>query len=309
MGEIKPLSRNFATFRLTNTGDATLHIGSVTKCCGAAVKLDKEEIAPGETCALIVDYVAPQDGGALRRSISFATNDPKNPRVDLTITGKVVATLAWTPTRFEIAPYTENVVCPEIKLKSLDGKPFAIKGFSATGECLTADFDPNNKASEFAMKLKADRAKLQSLTVPIGLVKIQLVHPDYQAIYVEFRIKRAVEISPAGITVFNAERGQPVIRALQLQDNRTGSNGDVSACIESVAFKNGSRVETRGVTKAGKGCEINLALWPAEEKKSESFWNDELLVRLKGGPLLTVPVHVFYKIQAVSSEKNPASSL
>ncbi len=64
MGEIKPLSRNLVTFRLTNTGDAALRIGSVTKCCGAAVKLEKEEIAPGETCGLTVDQVAPQEGGS-----------------------------------------------------------------------------------------------------------------------------------------------------------------------------------------------------------------------------------------------------
>ena len=306
---IRPGSTSKASIRLMNPGSGTLEIAEVKQCCGTVAKIDKKELAPGESATLTVECNAGLVAGKFGKKIGILTNDPKNPRTDVMLTGEVVPTLSWTPAHFEIAAYQENIVCPEIKIKSLDGAPFAVKGFLATGQCLSADFDASNKANELTLKPKVDRAKLLAATFPNGRVRIELDHRDYQAIELDFHIKPAIEVTPPRIMVFNADAGQPLLRALQLHDNRSDSNADLSASIESIAFKNGSRVEMRGVTKVGRGCEMSLALWPAGDKKSESLWNDELLVRLKGGPLLTVPVHVFYKIQAVSSAKNPASGL
>jgi len=306
--QIRPSSTNTVSFRLTNTGGGTLKITDVKQCCGTVAKIDKKELGPGENAVLTVECNAGQAAGKLSKKIGIVTNDPKNPQTELTITGEVVPTLLWAPTRFEIAAYKENVVCPEITIKSLDSTAFALKGFSATGQCLTADFDPCNEARELTLKPRVDRVKLIAAEFSTGRVRIDLAHRDYQAIELDFDIKPAIGVTPPRIMVFNAEAGKPVLRTLQLQDNRTDSTGDLSGGIESVAFKNGARVEMRGVTKIGRGCEMNLALWPASERKNESFWNDQLLVRLKGGPLLSVPVHVFYKVQSLSGEKSPPSS-
>lgn len=305
--KVRPGSTNTASSRLTNSGGSRLRITEVKQCCGVVAKIDKRELASGESATLTLECQAGQMGGKFGKKIAIMTNDPKSPQIVLTLAGEVVPTLSWTPTRFEIPAYRENPVCPEIKIKSLDGTPFAVKGFMATGQCLTADFDANNKASELTLKPKADRVKLAAAAFSNGRVRIELAHRDYQTIELDFDIKPAIEVTPLRIMVFNAESGKPVVRALQLQDNRLETKAEISTSIESVAFKNGSRIEMRGVTKVGRGCEISLALSPAGGQKSEAFWSDQLLVRLRGGPLLTVPVHVFYKIQAVSTGTSPAS--
>jgi len=309
VGEIKPGSASSATFRFRNAGGSTLKITDVRQCCGTVVKIDKRELAPGESAALTVECQAGQAAGRLSKKIGIVTNDPKNPTIELAITGEIIATLSWTPARFEIAAYEKNVAGPEIKIKSLDGTPFAVRGFSATGECLTADFDPSIKASEFTLKPKVDRAKLEAQTSLVGHVQIDLAHRDYKAIYLDFDIRPVLEITPRQIFVFNAEIDKPISRTLELQDRRTISNGDVSRRIESIRFKNGGRVEVRTVTNVGQGCTMSLLLWPPDEQMRGSLWTDQLLVQMKEGPQATIPVHVFYRIPSVSSENNPAASL
>ena len=297
LGEIRPQSKNTATFRLTNSGKGILRISDVQKCCGAVIKLDKNELAVGETGVLTAEYVAGLALQPLSKTVRLLTNDPKNPQIDLTITGKVIQTLVWAPARFEIAAYKEDVICPEITIKSLDGRPFAIKGFGATGQCLTADFDPNSKASEFILKPKADRAKLETQASPMGRVRIDVAHRDYEAIYLDFEIKPVFEITPQRIFVVNAEPGQAVLRTLQLQDRRTASSSDISREIESVKFKNGARVEVRGVTSIGRGCEMNLAMWPAGDQTRGALWSDQLVIQMKEGRQVTLPVHILFKSQ------------
>ena len=296
-GEIRPQSKNTATFRLTNSGKGILRISDVQKCCGAVIKLDKKELAVGESGVLTAEYFAGSALQQLNKKIRLLTNDPRNPQIDLTITGKVMQTLVWTPARFEIATYKEEIVCPEITVKSLDGRPFAIKGFGATGQCLTADFDPNSKASEFTLKPKADRARLEAQASSMGRVKIDVAHRDYEAIYLDFEIKPVFEITPQRIFVVNAEPGQAVLRTLQLQDRRTASSSDISREIESVKFKNGARVEVRGVTSIGRGCEMNLAMWPPADQMRGSLWSDQLVIQMKEGRQVTLPVHILFKPQ------------
>ena len=138
LGEIKPRSTNIATFGFRNTGSKPLKITNVKKCCGAVVNLDKRELAPGERGVLIAEYQTGQGAGILNKKITLFTDDPENPQTELTITGKVIRTLEWTPTRFELSAYDKDNVCPEITIKSLDDTPFSIKGFTATGHCLSA---------------------------------------------------------------------------------------------------------------------------------------------------------------------------
>ncbi len=307
-GEIRPQSKNTATFRLTNAGKGVLNISDVQKCCGTVAKLDKKELAVGETGILTVEYIAGPVPQALSKKIRVLTNDPEHRQVDLTITGKVIQTLTWTPTRFELAAYKEDIVCPPITIKSTDGRPFAVKGFAATGQCLAADFDPNSKAGEITLKPKADRAKLETQPTSMGRIKIDVAHRDYEAIYLDFEIKPVFEVTPPRIFVVNAEPGQAVLRTLEVQDRRTTPNSDVSGEIESIRFKNGGRVEMREVTGVGKGCAINLAIWPTADQTKGTLWSDQLVIQMKEGRQVTIPVHVLFKSQPLSSATKPVAS-
>jgi len=188
-GEIVPGSSNIAVFNFRNAGDKLLKITDIRKCCGAVTELDKEELAPGESGVLTVKYRTGQGTGILSKKIGLSTNDPENPQVELAITGKIVQTLEWTPTKFEISPYKQDVVCPDITIKSLNDTPFTIKGLKATGQCFTADFDPDQKATEFTLQLKADADKLTALNTNRGSIRIELDHLDYETINLRFDLR------------------------------------------------------------------------------------------------------------------------
>jgi hypothetical protein len=294
-GNIKSGSTNTAIFNFTNVGDRPLKITNVKKCCGAVVKLDKEELNPGESGTLTAQYRAGPTSSLLNRKIGLFTNDLKNPQVELIITGKVVQTFQWTPRRFEISAYKENVKCPEITITSLDGTLFSIKGFAATGHCLTADFDPSFKAKEFTLKPVLDMAKLEALPVTAGQIKIDLDHQDHEVIYLGFEMTLPFEISPRAIFSMKTPIDKPVHRTVKLQDNRNKPSEDISSLIESFTSEKGSRIEVLDLNKVENGCEIKLEIWPGKDALAGSHWLDKLNIKLKGGHELNVPIYIFYE--------------
>lgn len=89
-GTIPRRSDGTCTFTFTNTGDAPLLITRITAACGSTVpSYSSEPILPGKKGEVNVAYNTRQVGN-FRKSITVLTNDPKNPTVVLTITGKVV---------------------------------------------------------------------------------------------------------------------------------------------------------------------------------------------------------------------------
>jgi len=233
-GNVIPNSSRTAVFTLTNAGYGTLQITDVKKCCGAIVKLDKQKLDPGESGTLTAEYCAGQGTGSLTKRIGLITNDPKAPQVELTITGKVVQTLTWTPTRFDLSIRSGKAPCPDITIKGLDGTPFSIKGFAATGQSLTADLDPTAKATEFVLKPKVDAAKLEALTTSTGTIRIELDRSDYPAIELGFAVIPSLQVIPSQIFVFSTKADEPVVRTLQVKDNQSDPNVEPGIQIESV---------------------------------------------------------------------------
>jgi len=299
-GNIKPGSTNTATFNFTNVGDRPLKITNVKRCCGAVIKLDKEELAPGDSGTLTAQYRAGMVSSLLKKKIGLFTNDPKKPQVELTITGRVIQTLEWTPARLELSAYDEDKSCPDITIRSLDGTPFSIKGFAATGHCLTADFDPDFKANEFTLKPVLDTAKLQGLSKADGQIKIDLDHPDYHNIFLGFNVTLPFEITPRAIFSMESPLDKPVLRTIKIQDNRNGQNEYISSLIESFTSEKGSRVEALDLKNVENGCEIKLEIWPGKDAVAGSHQLDKLNIKLKGGHELNVPIYLFYESAKVS---------
>jgi hypothetical protein len=308
-GQIKSGSANTAVFRLSNAGPGTLQIIDVRRCCGAVVELKKKELAPGESTELTAKYRAGQGPGDMTKNIGLVTNDPHKPLVELTITGQIIQTLTWTPTRLQIAAYTKDLPCPEITIKSLDGTLFSVEGFVATGQCLNAEFDPIRKATEFILKPTVDLARVNALTASSGTVRVNLDHPDCKSIDLAFSVIPALQVTPAQLLVFNARAGEPLLRLLQIKDNQAAPDSTTDVAIESVTSKSGGRVDIRAVTTNKATCELKVAIWPAGSNEKESLSTDQLLIEMKDGRKLSVPVRVFYASGAVSNMPNPDSNL
>jgi hypothetical protein len=306
---MSPNSRNSATFQITNSGGGALRIMDVKTCCGTVVKLDKKELSPGDSTALWVEVTTSEKAGTMANRIRLVTNDPGRPYAEVTIEGTVIETLRWTPTKFDLSPFGGDMHCPDIRIEGLDGDAFSITGFASTGDAITASFDPNATATEFILKPTIDMTRFKKLTIPTGSIMVSLSHADYKRITVAFNVVQPMEAKPAQILVFGAKADEPIVETVQLQDNQIQPNAGVAIEIASVTARNGSRVALRGVTPNKTGCDLNLEIWPARDKETEAFSSDQLVVRLKDGRELTVPLRVFYQVSAVSGAAGPSSNL
>ena len=306
-GNINPGGARTAVFNLSNVGDEPLFIYDVQKCCGAIITLDKYELTPGEKGVLTAEYRAGQSGAMFNKVITLVTNDPKNPQKILTIKGQIVPTLEWSPKNFKVSAFQKDAGNPEITIKSLNNTPFSIKGFVSTSQCLSADFDSLQKATEFILKPKADMEKLNKLETNQGVVVIELEHPDYTSISVPFDLIQSLQAVPPQILAFGVKVNEPITRTLELRDNTAIANTNISEQIESVTSANGTKVEVLEKKMNGAGCMINLKIQPSvngNSESAESFSNDKLVIKMKDGRQLSVPVRIFYESQTLSSRAN-----
>jgi hypothetical protein len=97
-GVVDPLQTHRHTFEIHNLGTAPLRIfdpGASCKCLG--VELADEPIAPGKSGKVVVVWDAHPTPIDFLQRVTVATNDPANPRLQFTFTGKVRALLAAAP--------------------------------------------------------------------------------------------------------------------------------------------------------------------------------------------------------------------
>jgi hypothetical protein len=93
--------RQSGTFKILNKGDAPLKIISLRKTCGcSSVKVDKQEIKPGDSAILTAEVVPDSISGLFSKNIYVESNDPKQRFLQLNFTGKAIALLTVYPKNF-----------------------------------------------------------------------------------------------------------------------------------------------------------------------------------------------------------------
>lgn len=89
------------TFKILNKGDAVLKIINLRKTCGcAAVRIDKQEIKPGDSATLTAEVLADSITGPFSKNLYVESNDPKQRFLQLNFTGKAVPLLTVYPKNF-----------------------------------------------------------------------------------------------------------------------------------------------------------------------------------------------------------------
>ena len=89
------------TFKILNKGDAPLKIINLRKTCGcAAVKIDKQEIKPGDSAMLTAEVLADSITGPFSKNLYIESNDPKQRFLQLNFTGKAIPLLTVYPKNF-----------------------------------------------------------------------------------------------------------------------------------------------------------------------------------------------------------------
>ncbi len=278
--------KKVAEFNFTNTGGGLLKIKEVEKCCGVVTKVDKTEIAPGESGVVKAEFQTFQKPGLYMKNIYVNSNDKTQPRFKLTIQAEVVSKVSYSPKRLRLFLEEDNAGCPKIVLNSLDNQPFSITKFTSTGDSITADIDSSVEATKFVLSPIVDIEKLNNN--PKGRINISLTHPEENTAQITFDMLPEFSTSPPLMIAFNAVPEKPIVRKVSVLNNYGGAFE-----IESFSSPNNA-IKVLSQEKIRDGYQLMVEMTPPASE-GKTFFTDVLVIQIKGGDKLQVVCRVFYK--------------
>ena len=297
-GKVGPGQKLDGQFKFTNAGDAPLKITKVEKCCGAVTKLDKEQLAPGESGVLEVTYTSSRMPGAMGKKLYVNTNDPATPKATLTIKAETVLKVDYEPKSLKMLLKDGQAECPKITLSSTDNKPFSITSFQASNDCLTAEIDPVVGATKFVLEPKADMEKLKRTSTGRITIGLAFSEPDTppETITIIFQAVSRFTIMPSTLMMLYSDPAKPARKSLWITNNY-GEDFEV----ESTASAQG-HIKVLSQNKTGNRWQCSLEI-SAPEGESKRF-EDTFSVKLKGGETLEIKCRGIFR----ASTAKPAGS-
>ena len=286
-GSVSLGSNNFCEFKFTNTGDDILKIDEVQETCDCtACLLEKTEYAPDESGVLHVGYVADAKLGSMIEQLYVFSNDPSNPKVELVVKANHAASVDFEPKKLDLMLMHENANCPKIIITSLDNQPFSITGFKSTGDCITANFNPSIKNTQFVIAPKVDLNKLE-LSMD-GRFDINLSHPQCKTVTGTYSAPPRFIANPRTITVNEAYPGQKIIKSVRIVSNYNEK------------FNIASLLPSKGIIKVvdqkaiQNGYELQLEITPPKAEEQTRTFTDIFGVNLQGIGTLRIDCKGFY---------------
>jgi hypothetical protein len=285
-GDVGPGTYNSCEFGFTNVGKGLLKITRTEAPCGCTVpELKKKTYLAGESGILKVTYHASPLPGTARKYVYVHSNDKASPKVTLTLTAKITTKVSYEPKRLNLLIRDGKAECPSITLTSIDGKPFSIKGFKSTTNCITADIDPSVEATRFVLEPKLDAEKLQKVTN--GVIELTLTHPQCKEVSIPFSALSRFKLNPPVLIVWDAEAGKAVKRDVFVLNNY---NEEFE--IESVSSSN-KYVKVLAQEKIRNGYKIGLEITPPASEGQMRF-TDVVFVQVKDGQQLGITCRGFF---------------
>jgi len=297
-GNIGPDSTHTTRFAFKSAGTAPLKIIKVGACCGSVVRgvKDGQEYVPGETGAVDIEFHGGSYPGPIVRRLTLQTNDPNQPFANFTIKANIVLRIEYQPQRLSLFLKKDNGGCGDIKIKSLDGRPFSITSFRSTANTLTAEFNPDQKATEFVLKPRADMGKLRKNSS--GQISIDLTHPECSNVRISYDVLPEFTVTPPQWMQFNLKAGQPIQRDIWVINNY---QDDFE--IESVSSQQGmiKLIESKKVQDVAAGDKsvpaseaggtryrLRVEVVPPAVQGNRNILSDALQIKIKDGEVLTV---------------------
>jgi Protein of unknown function (DUF1573) len=161
-------------FRFSNQGTGPLKLESGGTTCSKCTvsRIPPGTILPGESAEVVVTYSAGSNEADFRQSATILTNDPDKPRVELTITGRVVVPTKISPNSVVLSRLSATETrTTEITIVAISDPDFAIKSFrfedAESAPFFDVDIQPMSDAD-----VEAERAKRGykiALTVKPGM--------------------------------------------------------------------------------------------------------------------------------------------
>jgi hypothetical protein len=221
----------------------------------------------------------------VKKRIYVASNDKTQPKVELTIIATIALKVRTDPAKLNLVLNRENAGCPDIKLTSVDGKPFAIKSFKATADSITAEFDSARQANEFVLKTKADIGKLRGSLH--GYVRINVTHPECDVVNIPISVLPRFNVNPNSLLFRDAKPGQPQVKELSVINNY-GEDFDVESVSSRKNF-----VQVLSRRKLGTSYKFVLQITPPDAQ-GRGFFTDVFVMKVTGGEELRINCRGFY---------------
>jgi hypothetical protein len=299
-GQIGPGTKNVCEFKFENAGDELLKITNVTKSCGCTpFTLEKKEYNPGESGTLKVSYKASSRPGSAKKYLYVQSNDKTKPKTALTVKATIVQKVEFEPKQLKLLLNKENAGCPAITLSSVDGKPFSVKDFKATGrfrstaDAITAEYDSSKKATKVVIQPKVNIELVKKSHN--GNVVISLTHPECGSVTIPFRILARYKIDPPSIVIHKVESQKPVTKEVWILNNY-----DEDFEVESVSSKEGT-IKVLSQEKIDNRYKFELEITPPAAGAQKRLFSDAFFVDIKGGERLKIDCRGFYLRQARKS--------
>lgn len=277
-GDVPPNQLNTGRIKFTNTGEGVLKITKIDQCCSVVAKLDKDKskYAPGESGAVVAEWKSGPGPKVFGRQLVVHTNDRANPVVKLELRANIVPQIVWEPERLRLLFDEENAGCPQLTIRCLDDRPFSITEFKSTGDCITADFDPSAKATEFVLEPKVNAEKLHKNLQ--GQISVGITHPTGNVAVVLFDVVPEYTVRPQSVVLYNPEPGKPIVKKIDVLNNY-GKDFE----IDSISSKGDIvAVKILEQKKLPDGYQLNLELTVPGDEIPTRF-TDEFSISLKGG--------------------------
>ena len=134
-GTLPPGKKSQHAFMFKNVGDAPLELHKGTSSCFCTVaEIGKETLAPGEATEVTLQFNG-QHNGPFSQHVSVPTSDPRQPTVELGISGMIRPWVACDPEQFSLGRISaKEQRSVELRLYSFKDEPLALEkiGFSGT---------------------------------------------------------------------------------------------------------------------------------------------------------------------------------
>ena len=256
-GRITPDRKVAAKYHVTNSGNATLNITQVRPSCGCTyTMLGKWSLAPGEGTDIEAMFDPKGMRGAVRKSITVVSDDPKNQAASLTLEAEVVQ---------EIMPSVETVYFYQaprstttrsvVRYASGNGEPVQIVDVKSPGAGFLT-FSYRQEGKDQVLEVVLDGRKVpagQYRGVEQATVRFTNPRLGQLPLNIQWELKPAVLATPADL-VFQDAAGKELRQKLNLKqaDGRafrvTGVHGSLP----------GLRVE--GLNQKGANLDLTVIL-------------------------------------------------
>jgi len=289
-GQVGPGSHHKAEYRFTNTGSQTLKIDHVQSTCGCTVpQLDKKEYAQGESGVVKVNFQAPSIKGSVAKHLYIISNDPRAPRAEIEVKAEVVVKVEISPETVDLRFDQPNAGMPELTVRSLDDKEFAIKSVTVASNVMKIPFDPSQKAASFVLKPQVDTKLLE--TYSSGAIQIITDHPQSGTLLVRYTALPVVEVNRPRIILENVKPGEPIFKDVVLR-----SNYEKPLEIASATSKNGY-MEIASDEAEGNHRKLAIKITPpAQASSARRYITDELKITLTSGEEVTIRCSGWFKL-------------